>query len=224
MIRLQKITKIYQPSRDVKVVALNNINLEIKSNEFVAILGKSGSGKSTLMYILGLLEKPTNGEVYINNQSVAKMSDQQISALRNRTIGFIFQQFNLIPKLNVMENVVLPAIYQASPKPQKVRQYAQYLLDSFGILNKQSSYPNQLSGGQQQRVAVARALINQPEVIIADEPTGNLDSKTGTQIMDLLGEIHRKEKKTIILVTHDQQLAKRAKRQLSLQDGKLINP
>lgn len=222
MIRLHKVSKVYRPSKDVKVTALDNISLEIKANEFVAILGKSGSGKSTLMYILGLLEKPSHGEVYINNKLASKMNDQQISSLRNRTIGFIFQQFNLIPKLTIMNNVVLPAIYRPGNQHQEVHKYAQYFLSEFGILDKQNAFPNQLSGGQQQRVAIARALVNKPEIIIADEPTGNLDSKTGNQIMDLLEEIHQKEKKTIILVTHDNQVAKRAKRQLVLEDGCLI--
>ena len=222
MIRLHKISKIYRPSKDVKVTALDNISLEIKQNEFVAILGKSGSGKSTLMYILGLLEKPSLGEIYINKRLASEMDDRQISSLRNETIGFIFQQFNLIPKLSIMQNVVLPAVYRPGNQHQKVLEYGQYLLSRFGIMDKSNAFPNQLSGGQQQRVAIARALINKPEIIIADEPTGNLDTKTGIQIMDLLGEIHQKEKKTIILVTHDQQVAKRAHRQLFLEDGCLI--
>lgn len=222
MIRLHQVSKIYRPSKDVKVTALDNISLEIKDNEFVAILGKSGSGKSTLMYILGLLEKPTQGEVYIKNKLLSDLTDQQISSLRNQTIGFIFQQFNLIPKLSIMNNVLLPGVYRPGNNHQALIEYGQYLLGKFGILDKQNAFPNQLSGGQQQRVAITRALINKPEIIIADEPTGNLDSKTGNQIMDLLDEIHQKDKKTIILVTHDQQIAKRAKRQLFLEDGCLI--
>jgi putative ABC transport system ATP-binding protein len=222
MIRLHKVSKIYRPSKDVKVTALDNVSLEIKQGEFVAILGKSGSGKSTLMYIIGLLEKPTQGEVYIKNKLTSQMNDQQISSLRNETVGFIFQQFNLIPKLPIIENVVLPMVYRSKNQRAETTKYAEYLMGRFGILEKRGAFPNQLSGGQQQRVAIARALINKPEIIIADEPTGNLDSKTGAQIMDLLEEIHQKEAKTIILVTHDQQVAKRAKRQLYLEDGCLV--
>jgi len=222
MIRLENVAKVYRPSRDVKVTALDNINVEIKSGEFIGILGKSGSGKSTLMYILGLLEKPSSGIVYIQDKLASSLSDQEISRLRNRTVGFIFQQFNLIPKLTVLENILLPAVYRNYTNSQEALEYGNFLLGRFGILEKKSSFPNQLSGGQQQRVAIARALINKPEIIIADEPTGNLDSKTGQQIMDLLDQIHQKEKKTIILVTHDAQVAKRAKRLLYLEDGCLI--
>lgn len=222
MIRLVNVSKIYQPSKDVRVVALDKINIEIKNNQFIGILGKSGSGKSTLMYILGLLERPSHGEVYIKDQLVSNMSDQQVSSLRNQTIGFIFQQFNLIPKLSVLENVILPAVYSKSGQQAKHLEYAQYLLKRFGILDKKNAFPNQLSGGQQQRVAITRALVNKPEIIIADEPTGNLDSKTGEQIMLLMKEIHEKEKKTIILVTHDNEIAKQAKNLLYLEDGIII--
>jgi len=222
MIRLENVAKVYRPSRDVKVTALDNINVEIKASEFMGILGKSGSGKSTLMYILGLLERPSSGSVYIQNKLSSDLSDQEISQLRNRTVGFIFQQFNLIPKLTVFENILLPAVYRNYANSEEAIKYGTFLLERFGILEKKGSFPNQLSGGQQQRVAIARALINKPEVIIADEPTGNLDSKTGQQIMNLLDEIHQKEKKTIILVTHDPQIAKRAKRLLYLEDGCII--
>lgn len=222
MIRLHKVSKIYRPSRDVKVTALSEITVEIKSGEFVGILGKSGSGKSTLMYIFGLLEKPSEGEVYIKNQLVSALNDRQVSSLRNQTVGFIFQQFNLIPKLTVLENILLPSVYSVHGHNHKAREYAEFLMSRFGILDKKDAFPNQLSGGQQQRVAIARALINKPEVVIADEPTGNLDTKTGQQIMELLQSIHAKEHKTIILVTHDPQIAKLAKRTLYLEDGCLI--
>jgi len=188
----------------------------------VGILGKSGSGKSTLMYILGLLEKPTTGNVYIKDKLSSQMDDTQISALRNQTVGFIFQQFNLIPKLSVMDNILLPSVYQSQERTSSAKEYGEYLLNRFGILEKKDSFPNQLSGGQQQRVAIARALINKPEIIIADEPTGNLDTKTGVEIMNLLDEIQENEGKTIILVTHDLEVAKRAKRIIRLEDGVLI--
>jgi putative ABC transport system ATP-binding protein len=222
MIRLHQVSKIYRPSKDVKVTAISNISLEIGQNEFVGILGKSGSGKSTLMYILGLLEKPSEGKVYIKNQLVSNLNDQEISHIRNQTIGFIFQQFNLIPKLSIIENVLLPTQYHRLGSSPKTIEYARYLLGRFGILDKERAFPNQLSGGQQQRVAITRALINKPDVVIADEPTGNLDTKTGQEIMRLLSEIYQKEKKTIILVTHDNQIAKQAKRLLYLEDGCLI--
>jgi putative ABC transport system ATP-binding protein len=222
MIRLKKITKIYQPSKKVKVVALNQVTLDIGSGEFVAILGKSGSGKSTLMYVIGLLEKATTGTVLINNKNISSFSDKEISKIRNQNIGFIFQQFNLINKLSVLENVLLPIYYSSSSTGSESTNYAKNLLDRFGISNKEGAYPNQLSGGQQQRVAITRALVNKPNIIIADEPTGNLDTKTGLQIMNLIKEINEKEKKTIILVTHDPQIAKYASRTFLLQDGELI--
>ncbi|MFA6005626.1 MAG: ABC transporter ATP-binding protein [Patescibacteria group bacterium] len=219
MIRLDKITKNYQPSKDVVVQALKNISITINSGEFVALLGNSGSGKSTLLYIIGLLEKATSGSIFIKDKNISELNDAQISRIRNKTIGFVFQQFNLITKLTVLENVLLPAAYSAYGIQKENKDYARYLLETFGILEKGNSFPNQLSGGQQQRVAIARALINKPEVIIADEPTGNLDSKTGIQIMDLIKEIHLKEKKTIVLVTHDEHIARYAKRIVRIVDG-----
>lgn len=223
MIGLQHITKTYRPSKDVEVNALVDISFTIQSGEFVALLGSSGSGKSTLLYIIGLLEKATSGDLLIDDKNISKMSDAQISAIRNKRIGFVFQQFNLIPKLTVLENVLLPTAYTKEGTRKEDKTYAQYLLQTFGIVEKQNAFPNQLSGGQQQRVAIARALINKPETIIADEPTGNLDSKTGVQIMDLIQEIHMKEKKTIVLVTHDEHIAHYAKRVIRITDGHVIS-
>ncbi len=222
MIRLKAVTKIYHPSKDVKVIALNNISLTINKGEFVAILGSSGSGKSTLLYIIGLLEKVSSGQVIINNQDVSDLDDQQISLMRNGVMGFVFQQFNLIPKLNVFENTLLPLNYRSQNITNKDKKRAIEFLNRLGIKDKISAFPNQLSGGQQQRVAIARALINNPEVIIADEPTGNLDSKTGTQIMTLIKNIHQQEKKTVVLVTHDQNIAKYAQRIIKINDGKIV--
>jgi putative ABC transport system ATP-binding protein len=222
MLRLVNLWKIYKPSKDVTVTALKEINLEIKNNDFVAILGSSGSGKSTLLYQLGLLEKPTRGEVFVKEQKVSQLSDAAVSYLRNQTIGFIFQQFNLIPKLSVLDNVLLPTAYTKNGITKDRQNFARKLLTDFGISEKASAKPNQLSGGQQQRVAVARALVNQPEVIIADEPTGNLDSHTGIQIMELIKSIHEKEKKTIILVTHDQAIAEYAHRVVQIKDGQIV--
>lgn len=223
MIKLKNVAKIYKPSKDIEVVAIKNISLTINKGEFVTILGSSGSGKSTLLYIIGLLEKPSKGRVIVDQQDVSSLDDKKVSQLRNKTMGFVFQQFNLIPKLNILENVLLPLNYSPEGITQKYKLRALELLDSLGIVNKKDAFPNQLSGGQQQRVAIARALINNPEVIIADEPTGNLDSKTGTQIMSLIKEIHHKENKTIILVTHDQNIAKYSQRIIKINDGEIVN-
>lgn len=223
MIKLKNISKIYQPSKDVQVVALADISIEIEQGAHLAVLGTSGSGKSTLMYIIGLLERPTKGEVYFRNQRTSKLEDYETSKLRNKTIGFVFQQFNLIPKLTVLENILLPRAYSIRGQTKESTEYAYYLLEQFKIIDKIKSFPNQLSGGQQQRVAIARALINKPDVIIADEPTGNLDTKTGNQIMELIQSIHRKEKKTIIVVTHEQKIAQTAEKILYIEDGRLID-
>lgn len=221
MIRVEHVCKIYRPSKDVTVNALIDISFEIKRGEFVAILGSSGSGKSTLLYILGLLERPTDGTIYIEEKNISGLSDSEVSLIRNKTIGFVFQQFNLITKLTVLENILLPAHYSLYGVTQGVEEYAYYLLKTFGIADKKNSFPNQLSGGQQQRVAIARALVNKPEVIIADEPTGNLDSKTGVQIMDLISQIHKQEGKTVLLVTHDEHIALYAKRIIHIVDGEI---
>jgi len=222
MIKLVGVSKTYKPSKDVVVNALKSINLEIQKNDFLAILGSSGSGKSTLLYQLGLLEKPSSGKIFINEKDVSNLNDAEVSYLRNQTIGFIFQQFNLILKLSVLDNVLLPTAYTKNGTTRERVAFAKKLLTDFGILEKAHARPNQLSGGQQQRVAIARALINEPDIIIADEPTGNLDSKTGLQIMDLIKTIHEKDKKTIILVTHDQQIASYAHKVIRLQDGVLV--
>ncbi|PJE63606.1 macrolide ABC transporter ATP-binding protein [Candidatus Roizmanbacteria bacterium CG10_big_fil_rev_8_21_14_0_10_45_7] len=218
MIEVHNVSKIYRPSKQVEVVALHNITITIKKGEFVAILGSSGSGKSTLLYVIGLLERPTSGTVRIENKDTASLDDEHISRIRGEMVGFVFQQFNLIPNLTVLANVLLPSRY--TPKPQ-AESRAIALLETFGIGSKVNAYPNQLSGGQQQRVAIARALMNNPNIIIADEPTGNLDSKTGKQIVELLQEIHKKEEKTIIIVTHDASIAAYAKRIIHIQDGEL---
>ena len=223
MIQLEHISKIYKPSADVSVAALNDISLTIKTGEFVALLGPSGCGKSTLLYIIGLLEKPTNGKVIINDKDTVTLSDTTLSRIRGKTIGFIFQQFNLIPKMTILENVVLPVFYSSHHSLPEARKKGLELLTQFGIGNKADVRPNQLSGGQQQRVAIARALINNPDIIIADEPTGNLDSTNGKQIIELIDSIHKREKKTIILVTHDATIASFAKRVVRLVDGRIVH-
>jgi putative ABC transport system ATP-binding protein len=222
MIKLKKVFKEYKIDNELTFVALKNIDLEIKKGEFVSIVGPSGSGKSTLMHIIGLLDKPTKGEVYIENKETAKLSDEEISQIRNRIVGFVFQQFNLINKLTVLENVLMPTIYCRERLNFDPEKRALQLIKKFNILGKDNSYPNKLSGGQQQRVAIARALIMDPPIILADEPTGNLDSKNGEIILNLLQDLNKDEGRTVIIVTHDLSIAKRAKRIIEIKDGQII--
>ncbi len=204
---------------EARVEVLKGIDLEIKKGEYISLVGPSGSGKSTLMYLMGLLDKPSSGEIFIEGRSVVNLNDEEISALRNRFIGFVFQQFNLIPKLTVFENVILPYVYSRE-KGKDIKKRAEKLLTYLGIWEKRNNYPNELSGGQQQRTAIARALIMEPELILADEPTGNLDTKTGGEIIKILEELNKKGK-TVIIVTHDPSIAKRAKRRIKIKDGKI---
>lgn len=215
MIQLKKVFKEY-PLDGEKFVALSDINLTINNGEFVAIVGPSGSGKSTLMHIIGLLDQPSSGQIFINDVDISKLNDDKLSKLRSEFVGFVFQQFNLINKLTVLENVMLPTIYNSGDHKQ-----AMYLLERFGIAEKANSYPNKISGGQQQRVAIARALILKPQLVLADEPTGNLDTKNGDQILDLLQELNKNEKVTVVIVTHEPEVAKRCKRQIIIRDGKI---
>lgn len=219
MIKLIKVDKDYLIDSE-KFSALHDVNLTIKQGEFSAIVGPSGSGKSTLMHIIGLLDQPTSGKVLVNDTDISKLSDDKLSRLRNEFVGFIFQQFNLINKLTVLENVMLPTIYAPSTL-QLSRSHALLLLDRFGIASKANSYPNKISGGQQQRVAIARALIMNPQLILADEPTGNLDTKNGDQILDLLQDLNKKDGVTVIIVTHEADVAKRCKRQIVIKDGQI---
>ncbi|OGG07244.1 ABC transporter ATP-binding protein [Candidatus Gottesmanbacteria bacterium RIFCSPHIGHO2_01_FULL_42_12] len=221
-IKLDRVSKKYLLGDDVVFTALENISLEIKAGEFTAIIGPSGSGKSTLMHIIGLLDKFTTGELYIGDKEIDKLNDNQISALRNEFVGFVFQQFNLLPKLTVLENVLLPSIY-TKKTGVNFEARALDLLKKFGIDSKKDSYPNKISGGQQQRVAIARALIMKPPLILADEPTGNLDSKTGAEIIKLLKELNVTEGITIIVVTHDPNIAKVCQRQIKIVDGKIVS-
>jgi len=221
MITLAHVNKIYQIDGE-EFYALRDVNLKIKQGEFTAILGPSGCGKSTLMHIIGLLDTPTSGTLLINNKDITKLDDNELSRLRNEFAGFIFQQFNLINKLTVLENIMLPTIYSAKKYSYEPKTRALELMDRFGILIKQKSYPNKLSGGQQQRVAIARALLNEPKIILADEPTGNLDSKTGKNILDLIRELNQKEGMTVVLVTHDREIAESCQRHISMLDGKIV--
>jgi ABC-type lipoprotein export system ATPase subunit len=221
MIVLDKVLKEYKLDGEM-FQALKAVSVTIKDGEFTAIIGPSGCGKSTLMHIIGLLDKPTSGTVKIDNQDISKINDDQLSKMRNVYVGFVFQQFNLINKLTVTENILLPTIYLRQKIDFDPKTRALELMSRFGIESKAKSYPNKLSGGQQQRVAIARALINKPKLILADEPTGNLDSKTGETILDLLEKLNADDKITVVMVTHDSHIAQRAKRQIRMFDGAII--
>ncbi len=221
MIRVENVWKEYKIDEDNIFTALKNINLEIKEKEFISLIGPSGSGKSTLMHIIGLLDQPSKGKVFINNKDVSKLDDDAISNLRSEFVGFVFQQFNLINKLNVFENIMLPTIYTRKLLEYDPKEKALKLIEKFGLLEKKNSFPNKLSGGQQQRVAIARALIMNPKLILADEPTGNLDSRSGEIILNILENLNKKEKITVLMVTHDMGIAKKAKKIIRIKDGQI---
>lgn len=219
LIELRKITKEYR-NLDVVTPVLNGITITIYKGDFVAITGPSGSGKSTLMNILGLLDTPTKGTYVLNGENTTGLSEDRLSKVRNKEIGFVFQSFNLLPRETAFENVILPAIYAGdSRKDRELR--AKGLLTQLGLGEKLHNHPNQLSGGQQQRVAIARALMNNPNIILADEPTGNLDTKSGNDVMNILKNLN-KEGKTIILITHEHEIAKQAKKIIHIRDGEII--
>jgi len=222
MIKLSNIWKEYKLDTDVVFTALKNVSLEIKDGEYVGIMGTSGSGKSTLMHIIGLLDKPSRGEVFLDDKDVSTLDDNDTSTVRNEYVGFVFQQFNLLNKLTVLENVILPTVYARKKLAYDPIEKAMYLLTRFGLAEKANSYPNKISGGQQQRVAIARALIMNPRLVLADEPTGNLDTKTGDEIMKLFGELNKEEKITIAIVTHELNIAAKTKRIIKIKDGEII--
>jgi putative ABC transport system ATP-binding protein len=219
MIEINNMSKIYRVG-DVEVKALNNISLSIKQHEFVSIIGPSGSGKSTLMNMIGCLDVPTQGEYYLDGVEVSKLKDEQLADIRNHKIGFIFQGFNLLQKLTAVENVELPLIYQGLHTKDRYEKSIE-ALRQVGLENRVNHKPTELSGGQQQRVAIARALVGNPPMILADEPTGNLDSKSGKEIMEMLKQLH-KNGNTIILITHDNEIAMQAERVIRIQDGEII--
>lgn len=216
LIKVRSLAKIYQVGTQ-EVHALRTVDLDIHKNEYVALMGPSGSGKSTLMNILGCLDTPSNGEYHLNGSDVSQMIDDDLAEVRNREIGFVFQTFNLLPRYSSLENVALPLIYKGVGKADRLER-AQEVLEQVGLGDRVDHKPNELSGGQRQRVAVARALVNKPSIILADEPTGNLDTKTSYEIMALLDDIHAAGN-TIILVTHEEDIAQRAKRVVRLRDG-----
>lgn len=219
MIKIHKLSKIYQ-SGVFTTTALKEINLEIEKGEFVAIMGPSGSGKSTLMHILGGLDNPSSGAYFLDNKDIAKFSDDELSEIRNKKIGFVFQAFNLLPRTSAIKNVSLPLSYTGISKKERMEKAGE-ALETVGLQGKNENRPNQLSGGQIQRVAIARALINNPALILADEPTGNLDTKAGNEIMEIFQKLNEKGH-TIILVTHEKEIAEYAKRVILLRDGEVV--
>ncbi|MCC8146932.1 MAG: ABC transporter ATP-binding protein [Bacteroidales bacterium] len=218
MIEITHLIKNYAIG-DMEIPALLDINLRIQKNEYVAIMGPSGSGKSTLMNILGCLDTPSSGHYYFNKVDVSTLNDDQLSAMRNKEIGFIFQNFNLLPRLNSLQNIELPLIYAGVPTQER-KEKARKALDRVGLADRMDHKPSELSGGQRQRVAIARALVTNPGILLADEPTGALDSKTGVDIMRLFHELHQ-EGNTIILITHEQEIADYAHRNIYIKDGKI---
>jgi len=220
VVKLTNINKIYSQGQELSFQALDNVNLTINKGEFIAIIGPSGSGKSTLMNLLGLLDQPTTGTYELDGTDVSSLSENEAAQTRNKKIGFVFQSFNLLPRTKAIDNVALPLIYSNISKEKRLAM-AEKELKQVGLETKLNSKPNQLSGGQQQRVAIARSLVTNPEIILADEPTGNLDSKTSSEIMDLFKNLHR-QGKTIILITHEENIAKQAKRVIKIKDGKII--
>ncbi len=220
IIKLENVWKIYKMGH-VEVNALQGLDLDVKNGEFVAIMGPSGSGKSTAVNMIGCLDVPTKGKIMLENHDISKLGESELAQIRGRKIGFIFQQFNLIPTLTALENIMLPMIFQGIGEEERIKK-ATKLLELVELGDRIGHKPTELSGGQQQRVAIARALSNNPDVILADEPTGNLDSKTGTNVLEFLQKLHKKEGKTIIMVTHDANLSKVAERIEFLKDGKIL--
>ena len=221
MIKLKNIDKVYRTDK-IETLALKEIDLEVKKNEFLSIMGPSGCGKSTLLNIMGLLDQPSKGEIHIDAEQVMTFKDKKLAKLRNKKIGFIFQSFHLINDLSVVDNVEIPLLYRKMSGSER-RRRALAALEKVGLNTRTKHFPNQLSGGQRQRVAIARAIVGEPEIILADEPTGNLDSNMGQEIIDILHNLHKNENTTIVMVTHDEHIAKQTERIIRLFDGAMVN-
>jgi len=223
VISVRSLTKTYQVG-EVAVHALRGVSLEIETGEFVAVVGPSGSGKSTLMHILGCLDQPTSGEYFLDGNDVSRLTDDELSGIRNKQIGFVFQGFNLLARTSALENVELPLLYGgAGVSPAERRKLAMEALDAVGLADRAEHHPNQLSGGQQQRVAIARALLNNPRILMADEPTGNLDSRTSLEVMDIFQTLKAERGITIVLITHEQQVAEYGSRIVAFKDGNIVS-
>ena len=220
MIKLTGINKIYR-TEEIETQALENVNLEVQKGEFLSIMGPSGCGKSTLLNIMGLLDTPTSGTIEINGTRTENMSDKELAAFRNQTLGFVFQSFHLINSLNVIDNVELPLLYRKMSSSERTA-LAKQVLERVGLSHRMKHMPTQLSGGQCQRVAIARAIVGNPEIILADEPTGNLDSKMGAEVMELLHKLNREDGRTIVMVTHNEEQAKQTNRIVHLFDGRQV--
>lgn len=220
MIKLTGINKIYR-TNEIETLALENVNLDVIKGEFVSIMGPSGCGKSTLLNIMGLLDAPSSGKIEINGTSVESMKDKELSAFRNKTLGFVFQSFHLINSLNVIDNVELPLLYRKMAAKERTR-LAKEVLERVGLSHRMRHMPTQLSGGQCQRVAIARAIVGNPEIILADEPTGNLDSKMGAEVMELLHKLNKEDGRTIVMVTHNEEQAKQTSRTIRFFDGRQV--
>ena len=221
MITVKDLSKVYRTD-EIETLALENVNLDIREGEFVSIMGPSGCGKSTLLNMLGLLDAPTTGSIEIDGQKTGGMKDKQLAAFRNRTLGFVFQSFHLIPTLSVLDNVELPLLYRHVPSKER-RRAAEEVLARVDLSHRMKHFPSQLSGGQCQRVAIARAIIGNPKIILADEPTGNLDSKMGAEVMDILHGLNRDDGRTIVMVTHNEEQARQTSRIIRFFDGHQIN-
>ncbi len=221
MIKLENIEKVYRTDK-IETVALTNVNLEVKQGEFISVMGPSGCGKSTLLNIIGLLDAPSKGGVSLNGTKINGYRDKQLAKMRNEQLGFIFQTFHLIPDLSVVDNVEIPLLYRRLSGSER-RKTALQALDRVGLTSRAYHFPSQLSGGQQQRVAIARAIVGTPKILLADEPTGNLDSQMGEEIMSILMDLNKNEKTTVVMVTHDPRLSEKTERIVRLFDGRQVN-
>lgn len=220
LIKLENVWKIYKLG-EVDLPVLRGVNLEIRQGSFATIMGPSGSGKSTLMYMLGLLDMPSQGKVYLQGQDTSNFSEDELAEVRGEKIGFIFQQFNLLQNLSALENVMLPMIFQGVSEAKR-KEKAKQLLESVNLAQRINHRPSEMSGGEQQRIAIARSLVNDPEILIADEPTGNLDSSTGKTVMEILTKLHKEQGKTIVVVTHDPNIAHYSQNVIHIQDGQIV--